>query len=86
MRKPRGELFFSAERFIHIHKLHARGRERGLTEDERRVGLLEPCEVPKVGRLAELVASREMGRVGNENEEGGTSQNTHKIAFRGRGS
>ena len=29
----------------------------GLTEDERRVGLFEPGEVPKVGRLAELVAS-----------------------------
>ena len=30
----------------------------GLTKDERRVGLFEPGEVPKVGGLAELVASR----------------------------
>jgi len=28
----------------------------GLAEDERRVGLFEPREVPKVGGLAELVA------------------------------
>jgi hypothetical protein len=30
--------------------------EVGLTEDERRAGLFEPGEVPKVGGLAEFVA------------------------------
>jgi hypothetical protein len=30
--------------------------EEGLTENERRVGLLEAGKVPKVGRLTELVA------------------------------
>jgi hypothetical protein len=44
------------------------GTGLGLTEDEHRVGLLEPREIPEVGRLAELVAARE--GVGNENEKG----------------
>ena len=62
MRKPRGELFFSAGGYrahpvISVFR-EARYRVGGLTEDERRVGLLEPGEIPKVGRLAELVALR----------------------------
>ena len=36
--------------------LEEEGTTVGLTEDERRVGLLEAGEVPKVGRLTELVA------------------------------
>lgn len=40
-----------------MRTLRARGEVKWiLTEDERRVGLFEPGEVPKVGGLAELVA------------------------------
>ena len=61
---PRALLSFSALRAELIGWVRGsggKGRE-GRTEDDGGVGLFEACQVPEVGRLAELVACEESAR------------------------